>query len=311
MEQTYIENELVIKNHVNVGTIEHNFAELKKRAQQMVQPYMGQILTQDTVKDGKSMLADLRKLKTGLDNERKNIKSQWMAPYNEFERLAKEVIAVVDVPIQEIDTQVKQFEEAEQQLKMADIDELKAKLIGESSIADFLYTINWFDNPKWKNKTVTMKSIEDEIISKIEAISGDIEIIRTTCGEFTDSIIVDYGRTGDVRTAIKLKDRLAEQKAQEEKRKEQIIEEQRIRKAQEEALRIEREKKAFDRIPITEPVNVQETVQAKEPPQATEETPEERTFTFNITTSKENLIKLLQFCRENEIKFQKVVNNEN
>lgn len=290
-----MENELVIKKDVHVGTIDHNFAELKKRAQQMVEPYVGQILTEDSVKDGKADLATLRKFRSGLDNERKNIKQQWMAPYNEFEAQAKQVIAVIDVPINELDSQVKAFEQKEIDQKLEDIDELKAKILEDHELADFIFSLDWFDNPKWKNKTYGMKKIEEDILQKVHNIENDLELIRSTCGEFTDPVIVEYKRLGNAASAIKLRNELERQKK---------VAEERNARLKQERTKANESKKGAGSNPVQEaPV---QHYAAQAPSQDVQKKPEKKSFIFELTTTRDGLSSLLQFCRENGIGIRKV-----
>lgn len=95
----------------NVGTIEDNLDLVELSIREKVQEYAAVVVTEDSVKDGKRFLADIRKEKKALDDERKAIKTQWMAPYDAFEKRAKQIIALYDEPVKIINDQLTEFEE--------------------------------------------------------------------------------------------------------------------------------------------------------------------------------------------------------
>ena len=95
----------------NIGTIEDNLDAVELSIRERVQEYAAVVVTEDTVKDGKEFLADIRKEKKTLDDERKAIKSRWMAPYEEFEKRAKRIIGLYDEPVKMINGQLAEFEE--------------------------------------------------------------------------------------------------------------------------------------------------------------------------------------------------------
>ena len=84
----------------NLGTIEDNLQEVEASIRAKVKEYHNIVVTEETIQDGKKILADIRKEKEGLEQERKTIKKAWMKPYEAFEKRAKEIIALYDEPVQ-------------------------------------------------------------------------------------------------------------------------------------------------------------------------------------------------------------------
>lgn len=78
----------------NVGTIEDNLDAVEASIREKAAEYSAVVVTEDNIADGKKFLADIRKEKKTLDDERKAIKSRWMAPYDAFEKRAKQIIAL-------------------------------------------------------------------------------------------------------------------------------------------------------------------------------------------------------------------------
>lgn len=67
-----------VKN--NIGTIEDNLDVVEASIQQKLAEYAQVVITKDSIQDGKELLADIRKEKKSLDDERKAIKKAWMKP---------------------------------------------------------------------------------------------------------------------------------------------------------------------------------------------------------------------------------------
>lgn len=86
-------------------------------------------------------------------------------------------MAIVDDASKTIDKQVKEFELKEQAEK-----EQQIKAIFDENIGDYKELIN-FDtifNPRWLNKTYSMKKIEEDIKHLISKTTDDLNIIENT-----------------------------------------------------------------------------------------------------------------------------------
>ena len=105
-------NEIVnVKVHYSLGEIQQNLKEVAASVRKYCDDFKGVVVTEDTVADGKQMLANIRKEKKYLDDQRKEIKKAWNAPYLEFEKQVKEVTALYDEPINMINGQIQELEE--------------------------------------------------------------------------------------------------------------------------------------------------------------------------------------------------------
>ncbi|MBL7006368.1 MAG: DUF1351 domain-containing protein [Spirochaetia bacterium] len=289
-------NELTIINNVKAGKIEHNYTELKAKVALMVEPYKGLTFTEETAKEGKSTLASLRGLKTGLDNERKRIKKEFMEPYLNAETLMKEVLAIIDKPIDEISSQLSVFEAQEKKDKLEAVVELKAKIVNDSPHADLIYTMKWFDDPRWENKTYTLKKIESEITQKLSQIGSDLQTIASVCDDqWTPRVITEYTQTGSLADALRSKDRMIAEKEQADKVAAEMAERRRQDAEREAAQKEIRE--------------ASRAAQAK-PEEALvkniDNFEEIKTFRFDITMTKTQFNALRQFCVSAGIKLSVV-----
>lgn len=114
--------------------IQWNQEEVKSWVAARVQDYKTIAYTADQAKDMKRDRADLNKLKAAFEDERKRLKKACMEPYNRFEQQVKEITALIDEPIQLIDSQLSEIEERRKQLKQKEIEDL----FGTIGFQDFI-----------------------------------------------------------------------------------------------------------------------------------------------------------------------------
>lgn len=104
-------NELKFNVVQSIGEITANFDEFKNQVSRELEKYKSKEFTEDTKKDAKKDLAELRKKKAAVNERRIEVKKEYMKPYDEFEAKVKELITLIDEPITLIDYKVKEFEE--------------------------------------------------------------------------------------------------------------------------------------------------------------------------------------------------------
>ena len=87
--------------------IENNGEEVKAWLREVMQKYEGLIVTPESIRSAKDDKAKLNKLRTALEERRKEVKRDYLAPYLAFEEQYKALLALIDAPIASIDTQIK------------------------------------------------------------------------------------------------------------------------------------------------------------------------------------------------------------
>ena len=263
--------------------IETNGEELKAWLSEKLTQYNDIVVTQETIKAAKDDKAKLTKLRAALEERRKEVKRQCMAPYEDFERKYKELLSLIDEPIGRIDTQIKALDEQEQQEKYNRVKEYFGNCM--ASALDVPIDVN-FDrilNPKWKNKTMKEDTLEKEIWDTLCRIKNDVEELNSyyTGSPHYTAIMNTYVQGYDKACALAYAAALVQQ-------------EQRQRAAQQ---------------PVREPEPT--------PPPAYEPTPEppaqepvhpqsepKITGVFRVTGTKQQIIALRDFMRENQIEFE-------
>ena len=184
--------------------IQWNQEEVKSWVAARVQDYKTIAYTADQAKDMKRDRADLNKLKAAFEDERKRLKKVCMEPYNRFEQQVKEITALIDEPIQLIDSQLSEIEERRKQLKQKEIEDL----FGTIGFQDFI-TLERIMDPNWLNATVSLNKIEEQMKSLLFKVGTEVSTINSL-PEFSFEALENYKKTLDLNMAIAEGQRLAD-----------------------------------------------------------------------------------------------------
>lgn len=271
--------------------ISFNYEELKAELTEKVAFYETLVYTDDQVKEAKADRATLNKLKKTLNDERIRREKEYMQPFNEFKAQVNEIIGIIDKPIAVIDKQVKEFEDQKKANKQNAIEELFATIGFQNFV-----TLEKIWDPKWLNASVSMKSIEEQMRSRMYQIGDDVLTLHNL-PEFGFEATEVYKQTLDINKAIKEAQRMAEitkakadaeakKKAAEESRKaKEIKEEQRV-------------------IVPTEPH--EQAVTPPEPVQSADSTQERMVVRFEVLLTTEDAYALKEFFKSRSIEFKAI-----
>lgn len=277
--------------------ISFNYEELKTELTEKVAFYETLVYTDDQVKDAKADRATLNKLKKALNDERIRREKEYMKPFNEFKAQISEIIAIIDKPVAVIDKQVKEFEDQKKANKQKDIEELFATIGFQNFV-----TLEKIWDPKWLNASVSMKSIEEQMRSRMYQI-GDAVLTLHNLPEFGFEATEVFKQTLDINKAIseaKRMSEIAKAKAEAEARK----------KAAEEARKEEEERKAQE---IKEEQTVivptkphEQAVTPPEPVQSADSTQERMVVRFEVLLTTEDAYALKEFFKSRSIEFKAI-----
>lgn len=266
--------------------IETNGEELKAWLSEKLTQYNEFVVTTETIRAAKDDKAKLTKLRAALEERRKEVKRQCMAPYEDFERKYKELLTLIDEPIGRIDTQIKALDEQEQQEKYNRLKEFFQGCVSRMEIP-FQVEFDRILNPKWKNKTLKEDVLSKEIANEVYRIQNEVKELQEyyeNSPHYT-AIMNTYMQGYDKACALAYAAALIQQ-------------EQRRQEAQRAAQQPVREPEltpppAYE--PTPEPP-VQQPVQPQNEPKIT--------GVFRVTGTKQQIIALRDFMRENQIEFQ-------
>ena len=176
-------------------TIDFNFEELKGQLAESLALYTGLVVTEDGIKGAKEDRAKLNKLREALENKRKEVKRECMAPYTDFEAKVKELVGLIDQPIAAIDAQ------------RAAILEIYEETVGELR-ALLPFEKLWQDT--WYNTSVTMKKVREAIVAAEDKAASDLEVLATVESEFAEAVKIKYLEHLDLNEALMERSRLQE-----------------------------------------------------------------------------------------------------
>lgn len=267
-----------------VKEIQWNHEELKAEIAKKMQEYKTLVFTEDTIKDAKKDRADLNKLKSAFEDERKRIKKLCMEPYNRFESQVKEITSLIEEPIRLIDSQIKEVEFKKREQKRKEIESV-FNTIG----FQLFVTLDKIWDEKWLNATVSLSKVEEQMKSHMYQIGEDIATIQRL-PEFSFEAMEAYKKTLNLTMAIQEGQRLSDI----QKKKEAFEEEQRIKaeEAKKESQVAEHQKEELPQEPIQ---NVD--IPKKGPIMCLD---------FRVWGTREQLMELRNYMKENGLKFGKV-----
>lgn len=192
-------SEFQIMVELNSGSIVMNTDELKKKLSEKMAEYKNIVFTEESKSIAKSELASLRRLKKDVDERRKVIKAQWNAPLEVFEKEVKQLQLIIDEPINEIDTQLKEMEAERIRKKREAIHALYIEVVAEAS--EYLPFNEIYDS-KWDNAGTNMKKIREAMEQLVTKAANDIAIIQNSLSDVKDEAISIYKINRDLGAAL-------------------------------------------------------------------------------------------------------------
>lgn len=231
------------------GIINCDFESAKAYLRGRLDEYRGVVFTEDMKQDAKKTVANLRKEKKELIDRVKEVRNEYMRPFNEFNVQATELIEMYDEPINFINEQVADYERKRVEEKKVFIKELYDEFIGHDELMAEYLPLEKIYNPKWENATTNRKAILTEMDEYINRTKEAITSIKAMKSDVEEIALNMYKETFDTTKCILYINN-------HERQKQEIIakEQERIRREEEERIRreerekIEAERKAQEQI---------------------------------------------------------------
>nr|DAG07218.1 MAG TPA: Protein of unknown function (DUF1351) [Caudoviricetes sp.] len=152
-----------------------NEAQLKQAITDYASKYKGLVVTEDTFAEAKSVRAEMRKVITELDENRRKIKRGYNKPLDDFEVRINELKATVKQVITPIDTAVKELEERQRQQRLLNVQALIDEMAPNYGVTAADVEVN----PEWLNKSISHKKIVDGVAGTMTAIKAERDRIAT------------------------------------------------------------------------------------------------------------------------------------
>ncbi len=234
-------NELIIKFTTAPGTVDENIASVKSQVESWLKDFNDlENMTDDQIPDLKKRLADLRKGKTIIEDERKRIKKEYLNPLDEFEKKVKTITVQIDDCISTGKKRLDEYEAKKNDEKKAMIETwwFQHRPIPMMSIEAV-----WQES--FLNKTGDGSKWEQILTEKIQKIENDLKLIAADImndKERGEYIAADYMQTLDYVTSVaNWNAKVAKEEAEKRRTEEAARYNEEIRRAREEAARKARE----------------------------------------------------------------------
>ncbi len=166
--------ELQVSEIQALEPIKFNYEELKTALTQKLDTYKNMVYTEETIKEAKTDRASLNKLSKAINDEKIRIKNTVLAPYMDFETKCKELIEIVNTATENVDSQIKAFEKAQSDEKEKQVLMYWIENAGEYQE---LIDVDLIFNKQWLNKSYSMSKVETDIKHIIEKTKLDMGII--------------------------------------------------------------------------------------------------------------------------------------
>lgn len=252
-----------------------NNSDLMASVKERLTEYVGKIYDEKSITEAKSDKAQLNNFAKALNAERIRIGKIYDAPLQKFKTEVDEVIHAVEEVSATIDEQVKAYEQARQDARLAENKEYFASVLPEA-LAQFV-SYEKIAKKEWLNASKTPTAVRKEIDAAVQKIISELATIDAL-GDKDADMKAEYFQTLDLAATIQAHERRKADKA-------------RIQAAQEAARAAEA---AAQEVADEEPAKPQEAAQKL------------YTVSFAVTGTNAQLKALAEFLRANNLEYKKL-----
>ena len=272
--------------------IQWNNKELKADIAAKAKEYTSIAYTDGQETEMRKDRATLNKLVTAFENQRKEAKAFYQAPYQKFETQVKEVLGPVRDAIKVIDDGLAEIERQYRVDKTNKMREIYEAKVGDlRAILPFEKTIK----ENWYKKAIKDKNLEQGYIDLFKRTRSDMDALDALPDRFRDKAVMKYMENYSLSEALTEGKRLEILEAALEER----------RKKAEEAKAAQIKQQEEVPVPTVEKTaKVAVSAQGIAPVQ--KEAAPVVSLDFRVYGTKEQLMKLRQYMIDNQIKFGKV-----
>lgn len=285
--------------------IEWNFKDLKAEIAATSKDYETSVYTDDTITAAKADRAKLNKFVDALNKKRTEVRKALLKPDEQFGQEIKELTGIVQKAIDNIDTQVKGYEQRKRDEKTAKVREFYDENIHDlSPVLPFEKVFK----EEYANASTTMKSIKEDILALTQKVDEGLAIINEVDSKYAGDMKEVFLQSYDIGAAMAERNRL---EAAEEKRK-AYEEEQARKKAEREAMVQAETKRVINAGYVASTIKTPAKSQAQPQEIPAVETLEDpvHILDFRVHATKVQLEKLKEFLKTNNIRFEPVPKGE-
>lgn len=181
--------------------IRWNFEEVHTWLVHSLREYKGRVYGPDQLQEAKADRAKLNKLLTALEDRRKELKRQYLEPYNHFEREVKACTDLIREYTGAIAEQISRAEDGERREKFGKIEDTFDAFC-PPELAQ-LVELDKLMDPRWLNKTVSLETVEKEIRIRLGQIRAGISALKSIAqGPDEEAVLNRFLQDYDLEAAM-------------------------------------------------------------------------------------------------------------
>lgn len=281
--------QLVVQEQ-SIGTLVTNAKQVKELVKAALPKYTAENYSETNIDQAKKDKALLNKFAKEINSKRLEVQREWMVPFDEFKAEVDEIVSLTKDASSKIDEVVKAVDEREREEKLKEIKQYFSGL--DFTLVDY----DAIHDPKWLNKTTSMKSIRESIDEQVNTIQSNLKSIEAIGGDDEEVLKSHYLTTLSLDNTLQYAKTLKDNRERlEAERKRREAEEQEAQKSQ-------------DAVEVVEEVVPQTDTRADT--RETEPKHEEATAmyvrTFRVCGTRDQIIALGDFMNTNGIRFEKL-----
>lgn len=173
MKDRITENQLqLITENKKLPEMIEGIKQIRSVVREKMKLYECLTYSEDNIREAKADRAMINKSSKALNDKRIELEKMWMKPFNEFKGIVKDTCAMLDLTSNNIDSQIKVFEQAEKEEKMKQIREY----FDEHN--EYLINFDRCFKSNWLNKNKGIAVVKAEINELFELVSADFEKLK-------------------------------------------------------------------------------------------------------------------------------------
>ena len=306
MENDLIENSSFGLKYTPAKLEMERYDDMKEAVKTFADKYDGLVFTADEKGGATEARSELIAIKNSLESERKNVKREYNKPLKEFEAKVKDLVEMIDKPLNDIRDGLKDIEEGEREERERALKAILESLTKNSSVSiDQIETpSSWLNKGNFTSKLKPTSKFEKELESAIKEKERELEheaAQKRIVKEFCESKGIEPGgwlQQLNYRSATEIMDTINQEEQRRKEREEQqrLMEEERQKeKAQESPFEVADSEPEIEEEPEYEP---EEEIEDDEE--------ELFTDTIEVTGTAQQLRELNEYFKSSGIKVRKV-----
>lgn len=195
----------LVVSEKTIGSLTTNAKQIRELVLSALPQYDISNYSTDDIAKAKSDKAVLNKAAKALNDKRIELERDFMSPFGEFKEVVSETVKYIKEAVGKIDTVIKSDEERTKNYKRKQVE----RIAEECGLEELGVNLSKIWNDKWLNKSVSLKSIEAEIKSRMVTITEELETLKSFAEDY-DVLVVRYKENLNLQETVRYANQLKE-----------------------------------------------------------------------------------------------------